>query len=161
MKMFFVHSEGFLFTSTFAEEVPIGGHPKFSPLLVGFFEWLGIPTYSSVGYLFHGVRVGPSARLMLPAARGYGFKLPSGVVICRGCLWETEWIDCYNCGGEGYFDGYEEDPLWYDQGDLVPCGGCDGDGGQHYCENPDCESGIIWSVTSKYVYWNEGQLEAV
>ena len=36
--------------------------------------------------------------------------------------------DCWQCGGEGWFDGYEEDPLWYEPGDLYMCPECRGRG---------------------------------
>lgn len=37
---------------------------------------------------------------------------------------------CGLCGGDGWFDGHEEDPLWYHPGELVPCSQCGGRG--HY-----------------------------
>lgn len=39
------------------------------------------------------------------------------------------WIDCWNGCEDGYFDGYEEDPLWFDPGDLEVCHVCKGQGG--------------------------------
>lgn len=55
---------------------------------------------------------------------------------CPDCGSDMEWIDCYNCGGEGGFDGEElimVDPLWYDPDDYVECGTCDGNGGWFLC----------------------------
>jgi hypothetical protein len=46
----------------------------------------------------------------------------------------TEWVECPAGCEDGYFDGYEEDPLWYDEGDLVPCPVCGGQGGYYWCE---------------------------
>ena len=48
---------------------------------------------------------------------------------CRCCSVSREWTDCLECGGEGGFDAYEEDPIWYEPGDLAPCGLCAGMGG--------------------------------
>lgn len=55
--------------------------------------------------------------------------------VCRCCEMDTHWCNCPQCGGEGDFDGYDEDPMWYDPGDMVPCGYCNGRGGWsvHYC----------------------------
>lgn len=50
---------------------------------------------------------------------------------CGGC--DGEWVDCWSCGGEGGHDGYEEDPLWYDEGDVIPCDICHGKGGFLLC----------------------------
>jgi hypothetical protein len=36
--------------------------------------------------------------------------------------------NCWNCGGEGYFDAYEQDALWYEPGNLIACNECDGRG---------------------------------
>lgn len=40
---------------------------------------------------------------------------------------------CWQCGGEGYFDAYEDDPLWYQPGDVEGCSTCKGTGGMHWC----------------------------
>lgn len=45
----------------------------------------------------------------------------------------SEWVDCWNCGGTGGFDGYEYDPLWYDEGDTIRCDICCGKGGWWVC----------------------------
>jgi hypothetical protein len=56
---------------------------------------------------------------------------------CPVCGDELEWTDCWSCGGEGEFDGYEEDPLWYDEGDMIPCPECNGAGGWRECPNAE------------------------
>lgn len=38
---------------------------------------------------------------------------------------------------EGYFNGYDEDPLWYNPGDLVICSECGGRGGFLECPNAE------------------------
>lgn len=47
--------------------------------------------------------------------------------------YNSEWVECWNCGGDGEFDGYEEDPLWYDEGETYPCDICRGNGGWLAC----------------------------
>lgn len=54
-------------------------------------------------------------------------------VYCKTCHGEADWIDCWNGCDDGYFDGYEEDPLWYDEGDLITCEICKGNGGWYTC----------------------------
>ena len=36
--------------------------------------------------------------------------------------------DCFHCGGEGWIDGYDEDPLWFNPGELERCASCGGSG---------------------------------
>lgn len=38
------------------------------------------------------------------------------------------WFDCWQCGGEGWEDRYEQDPLWYGH-ELYRCDNCHGKGG--------------------------------
>jgi len=42
-------------------------------------------------------------------------------------------VFCGDCGGEGEVDRYEEDPLWYDEGDMYPCHMCEGRGWMREC----------------------------
>ena len=49
-----------------------------------------------------------------------------------GCC-SQYWEDCDVCGGEGYCEMYEEDPLWYDEDDVAPCAVCQGKGGWWVC----------------------------
>lgn len=72
------------------------------------------------------------------ALKGKAYRGSDGAVTCCLCDCEMEWEDCTCCGGEGGFDGYEEDPLWYDQGDIVPCQQCGGRGGDYWCPNQTC-----------------------
>lgn len=56
----------------------------------------------------------------------------------------TAWVPCWNGCDEGYFDAYEKDPLWYDEGDMEKCSACGGEGGFTVCgecnlKNPDAE----------------------
>jgi hypothetical protein len=52
---------------------------------------------------------------------------------CARCGSSCDWYDCSECGGEGGFDGYEEDPNWYAPGETVPCHLCHGSGGGQWC----------------------------
>jgi hypothetical protein len=53
-----------------------------------------------------------------------------------------DWEDCTSCGGDGFFDGYEEDPNWYKPGELAPCPTCNSRGGDYWCPNEDCPTFI-------------------
>jgi hypothetical protein len=57
---------------------------------------------------------------------------------CPKCGESAEWIDCFDCGGEGDYDGFELDPLWYGTNGRATCNLCDGDGGWHFCRS--CQS---------------------
>ncbi len=57
---------------------------------------------------------------------------------CLMCGQEQEWVDCWNCGGQGYFDGetlMDEDPLWYSEDDTEACDVCRRAGGWWVCIN--------------------------
>lgn len=60
---------------------------------------------------------------------------------CPNCEHQLFSASCSDCAGEGGHDGYEDDPLWYDPGDLIPCGLCDGLGFFLWC--PRCR----WDAT--------------
>lgn len=58
---------------------------------------------------------------------------------CDVCGTPLAWEDCHEPGCEaGYYDAYEEDPLWYEPGDLERCPTCNGAGGWLYC--PTCRA---------------------
>lgn len=49
-------------------------------------------------------------------------------LFCPTCLCcSADWEECEACGGEGYEDRYDEDPLWYGH-HLWRCGHCGGEG---------------------------------
>jgi hypothetical protein len=52
---------------------------------------------------------------------------------CPTCHAGLDWEYCDVCGGEGYFELYDEDPLYYDRDDIEKCGQCDGAGGWWMC----------------------------
>ena len=53
--------------------------------------------------------------------------------ICPICGTPMDWEDCDICGGEGYVDVYESDPLWYEPSDVEMCEQCSGFGGWYVC----------------------------
>lgn len=42
--------------------------------------------------------------------------------------YDEDGADCLCCGGDGWVDGYENDPLWYSPGELERCSSCNGSG---------------------------------
>lgn len=61
---------------------------------------------------------------------------------CQCC--DTEWVECWDCGGEGGQDGEElmmEDPLWYGPDDFRRCSTCKGKGGWSECIGSCDENG--------------------
>lgn len=36
--------------------------------------------------------------------------------------------DCAFCRGDGFVDGYEDDPLWFEPGEMARCASCGGSG---------------------------------
>lgn len=77
---------------------------------------------------------------------GAMYQGSDGAMTCALCNCEMEWGECADCGGEGGHDGYEEDPNWYQPGEISPCGMCSGQGGQWYCETDSCPTGSGWKV---------------
>jgi predicted amidophosphoribosyltransferase len=56
---------------------------------------------------------------------------------CRSCGEAISWVECGQCGGEGGHDGYEEDPLWYQPGEISPYRMCNRAGGWWYHGEPE------------------------
>lgn len=58
---------------------------------------------------------------------------------------DTGWITCWQCGGDGEFDDYEDDPINFAPGESYEtCSECRGKGGWVVCgvcnrDNPDVE----------------------
>lgn len=56
--------------------------------------------------------------------------------------------DCHGIGCEdGYYDGHEDDPLWYDEGEMVRCGECNGRGFFEWC--PQCAEEEYKNATAR------------
>jgi len=77
---------------------------------------------------------------------GVGYESPDGSVTCAACGGECEWTECNACCGEGGHDGYEDDPLWYQPGEIATCCQCNGAGGDWWCENSKCQTQNIWKL---------------
>lgn len=57
---------------------------------------------------------------------------PDPCTRCNCC--SLEWESCWNCGGEGEIDRYEDDPLWYiGKWRYQRCYNCNGKGGYDLC----------------------------
>ena len=56
-------------------------------------------------------------------------------VSCGRCGSSADWEDCPDCEDGETFPGelYEQDPLWYDEDDTLPCETCDARGGWYRC----------------------------
>jgi DnaJ-class molecular chaperone len=57
----------------------------------------------------------------------------NGERTCQACGGVEYWVECQSCYGEGWVNRYEEDPLWYDDKDIL-CTCCGGDGGWWWCQ---------------------------
>lgn len=82
----------------------------------------------------------------MATAETFHFDKARNTWVCpnHGDVRDTAFVPCWNGCDEGYFEGYEEDPLWYDEGDTVRCDVCHGKGGWRVCaqcnyDNPDAE----------------------
>lgn len=67
---------------------------------------------------------------------------------CAICHAEMEWDECACCGGDGYEDAYDADPINGSPGDAVKCDYCDGKGGSFWCNTKSCPTSeglkIVW-----------------
>lgn len=64
---------------------------------------------------------------------------------CQKCGHHTVTLCCNPCGGEGCTEPgelYEEDPLWYDPGDIRTCDECRGHGHHQWCQS--CGWDVLW-----------------
>lgn len=55
---------------------------------------------------------------------------------CARCGSSLGFASCDSCAGEGWTapgELFEENPLWYDEEDTMPCPSCYGFGGWHFC----------------------------
>lgn len=56
-----------------------------------------------------------------------------GARFCPVCGGYMDWVSCWQCFGQGEFDLYDEDPIYYDEGDTEKCSECNGSGGYFEC----------------------------
>ncbi len=71
---------------------------------------------------------------------------------CPACgAWEVYWQPCIQIGCEdGLIDGYDEDPLWFDEGDFYPCPECAGLGFYRWCAKCGADlSGHRWPASTE------------
>lgn len=70
---------------------------------------------------------------------GAAYRASDGAMTCALCHSEMEWEECQALGCEdGYYDAYEDDPNFYDPGDMKRCPECNGKGGEWWCPKFDC-----------------------
>lgn len=75
-----------------------------------------------------------------PIPYSFTFDEAKNTWICsvHGETDNTAYVRCWNGCENGYFDGYEEDPLWYEEGETIRCSACKGEGGFTVCG--DCNA---------------------
>lgn len=59
------------------------------------------------------------------------------VEVCSICGCDMQWVDCWECHGEGAFDYHEMSPIEYGPADIERCETCQGKGGYLECEAID------------------------
>jgi hypothetical protein len=53
---------------------------------------------------------------------------------CPHCKADTTFSrDCWNLCDDGGFDAYDDDPLWFQPGEVETCNVCNGFGYLHWC----------------------------
>ena len=59
--------------------------------------------------------------------------------ICPDCHGFLHRVYCWDCGGAGWFDDYEEDAINFGPGEsFTACSNCNGKGFEEWCPNMDC-----------------------
>jgi hypothetical protein len=62
-------------------------------------------------------------------------------LVCPACGHSpVRYRKCHSCE-DGWIWGYDEDPLWYDPDDYVPCPDCQGTGYHRWC--PACGADLM------------------
>lgn len=74
------------------------------------------------------------------------YRGSDGAVTCCLCDSETEWRDCDQCGGDGFIELYEDDPINFGPDELGTCPSCSGNGGDHVCTTEKCPTVTILSI---------------
>lgn len=88
--------------------------------------------------------VGSDDGLAVDPLVGAMYRGCDGAWTCAKCNSEMEWEDCHAGCDDGYFDGYEDDPLWYQPGEMVRCHECGGEGGTWWCPDRECPTKEGW-----------------
>lgn len=87
-----------------------------------------------------------SAPSCVKAHQQAGYRGSDGAVCCCLCDNEAEWRDCDTCGGDGFVDAYEDDPINNSPGDDETCRECGGNGGDHLCATAGCPNVTLLSI---------------
>lgn len=60
---------------------------------------------------------------------------PETGVSCARCGSSADFRPCDYCGGEGWnwAEEVDPDPMWYDEGESIPCPDCGSTGGSWHC----------------------------
>ena len=53
----------------------------------------------------------------------------------------TGWVPCWNGCQDGWFDDYEDDPIFFAPGDTSTCRECKGEGGWRVCGQCNADQG--------------------
>ena len=85
-------------------------------------------------------------RALVRLFRGTAYRGCDGAVTCVLCHCEMDGDLCDSCCGDGFYDGYDDDPLWYDQGELVTCENCGGRGMLWFCCHQQCPTGLAYRI---------------
>lgn len=80
---------------------------------------------------------------------GCMYRGSDGARTCALCDCEMEWEPCHAGCDDGYFDGYEEDPLWYQPGEMATCHECSGSGGHFWCQTKGCPTSVGLKLITK------------
>lgn len=72
------------------------------------------------------------------ALMGAMYAGSDGAMTCALCDHEMEWDECQAGCEAGFFDAYEDDPNYYQPGELKPCHDCEGEGGSWWCATNGC-----------------------
>ncbi len=75
-----------------------------------------------------------------------GYRGSDGAVCCCLCDEEAEWRDCDACCGDGFLDGYEDDPINFAPGEDVTCHMCGGNGGDRICTTTGCANVTLITI---------------
>lgn len=75
---------------------------------------------------------------------GAMYRGSDGAWTCALCHHEMEWEECHSVCDDGYFDGYEDDPIYYQPGEMIACSNCRGEGGTWWCPNKECPTHEAW-----------------
>lgn len=84
-----------------------------------------------------GERIAPKPVERIKYNSSFDDDIELDEIHCPKCGTNTRSRSCTSLGcDDGYHDDYEDDPLWFDEGDYSKCDECSGTGIERWC--PDC-----------------------